>query len=387
MALGNTGISTAVIKNAIGESSNVLRVLCRSDRVNRYSKHKPVSGVWPKSSNNQYALSVPAFVWGSHQDWTYAKPSSEYREGDFRKYEHAALPPIGLKAGSFTTEYNIRASDGAIMPHITWIDAVSDYYLTLKDFYLEGYYLGIEIRSTTGAKLKWTGQGNKNGASDFVALPWRTNSIFNQSQWIGNISFQLFLSDTQIGIGDPDLVVNRKALPTCTVNGVSYVDSGVFNIKDSATFSCQILAIKGDTYGGTSGFSSVLEEFIQSPGSITLKVQIKSPAGTVDYSNMDIEVSPTYGDDKYSYYNIGGSNGIVYDSNNSSKVAFTATTTWKTYYIRLSNCLNRKNGGVYMAEPGESTAAGVMLVESGHKTGIGVITASVTGGGFDPGEL
>lgn len=52
MALTTTGITTTIVKNAIGEATNNIGNICRNSNINKWSKYKPVrySDVAPNRS-------------------------------------------------------------------------------------------------------------------------------------------------------------------------------------------------------------------------------------------------------------------------------------------------------------------------------------------------
>ena len=66
--LGTTDISTTKVRNALGESSNDVGTLCKSNKINKFAKYKPViypanstAGVanWWRSADNNCGIYVP----------------------------------------------------------------------------------------------------------------------------------------------------------------------------------------------------------------------------------------------------------------------------------------------------------------------------------------
>ena len=124
MALGIDKISTSLVAQTIGEGSNDVGTLCKSAKINMYSRYKPVafpsvvtSGEWWKaqytgaesSLSGDCGLRVPDYVRSSTptlsaiQDacsnkWEFRQPmggiNEPFRLGDFRMYYHDAVPPI-----------------------------------------------------------------------------------------------------------------------------------------------------------------------------------------------------------------------------------------------------------------------------------------------------
>lgn len=112
MALGQTGITTAAVGNAIGSSSRDVGTLCKSTLINKWAYGKPVSypinvGITARERklanqgfdlNKVVTISVDELMTGTPSNsWTYVHPSggtnSPYRLGDFRGYNHNAPAP------------------------------------------------------------------------------------------------------------------------------------------------------------------------------------------------------------------------------------------------------------------------------------------------------
>lgn len=119
MALPNTGITTSMVAQAIGVGSNDVGTLCKSTKINKWSKWKPISlnkviGIVENdlTSSNfglvaQEAEQIENYPWDGDDTlasiqqpsaWSYTKPTggstSPYRLGDFRNYNHDSLPPV-----------------------------------------------------------------------------------------------------------------------------------------------------------------------------------------------------------------------------------------------------------------------------------------------------
>ena len=119
MALPTTGISTSMVAKAIGEGSNDVGTLCKSSKINKWSKWKPISlakitGLSESDIINanfglvaQEAEQIENYPWDGNDTlasiqqpsaWSYTKPTggstSPFRLGDFRNYNHSSLPPV-----------------------------------------------------------------------------------------------------------------------------------------------------------------------------------------------------------------------------------------------------------------------------------------------------
>lgn len=119
-----------MVRNELGETSNDLSVLCKSDKINKWSKWKPtaMSGITTATDESlrahKYGMSVPVFstfnslrsAIGTTPDlYTYHKPGNTFRLGDFRNYNHLQLPPVdtGVAEGEIPKILN-EASNGGL---------------------------------------------------------------------------------------------------------------------------------------------------------------------------------------------------------------------------------------------------------------------------------
>lgn len=111
----NNGIITAPISlvgdvaAVLGDSSTDLGTLCRSSKINKWAKYKPVqfNSITSLSDqsryevnygidvNSAYSLDIASLFTkaASNPDWGYVRPTSYFRLGDFDKYNHNAVQP------------------------------------------------------------------------------------------------------------------------------------------------------------------------------------------------------------------------------------------------------------------------------------------------------
>lgn len=113
----------ADVKVVLGETSNHLDDLCKSNAINKWSKRKPVRADVISSPNMalyNYGLSIPAAGYSSlpallsaldgGYDWEYLRPRGSsygewYRLGDFNDYYHDAVSPISFLQNTQITVY------------------------------------------------------------------------------------------------------------------------------------------------------------------------------------------------------------------------------------------------------------------------------------------
>ena len=106
MALGTTNISMALVQNALGDSNNELSGLCTSPKINKWARYKPIVSdkvimSWAEfqaeCSRLNFGLTCQISsnpITAGGYAWSYTKPTSNYRLGDFRGYEHYATAPV-----------------------------------------------------------------------------------------------------------------------------------------------------------------------------------------------------------------------------------------------------------------------------------------------------
>ena len=196
MANSNDIISGSVrqiadVKTVLGESVNTLSGLCKSTKINWWSKKKPVqftgtrSSTWWKSRTqdcgiNPYQLSSVADVInhcnGTENGWTYLRPNGStypYRLLDFQGYNHNARAIISNIRVSPTTV--VRTSAGKLSI-ISSMPVSSDSQLTLADMgSMVDCYLGLYAKMTTGSTARCGANTIKLSANGGDAFELSTN--------------------------------------------------------------------------------------------------------------------------------------------------------------------------------------------------------------------
>lgn len=109
MALSSTGISVSMVASEIGAATSDVGKLCTHPNINKWSKWKPISISKVTAVTIEDLISVgfgllpPASVSDISQagqgEYSYIRPNgtgaAPYRLGDFRRYDHTALSPMG----------------------------------------------------------------------------------------------------------------------------------------------------------------------------------------------------------------------------------------------------------------------------------------------------
>lgn len=149
-ALGQTNISTTLVGNTLGISTRAVSQLCTSDRINMWSKYKPVrynansvdinSDFWKSSNGNcgidtPNAQSLPSN--GPMTQWSYQRPrgsayNEPFRLGDFRLYNHNAQP---LLSGKFQSTMTLNESYAAWVTRNSYADFAVDSMTWIRSRY------------------------------------------------------------------------------------------------------------------------------------------------------------------------------------------------------------------------------------------------------------
>lgn len=199
MALGSTNISISLVKSTLSESVDNLYDLGKSDKINKWSKYKPVIGTWPIGSSGVYGIDVI-------DNWTYKQPGfagEPIRLGDFRQYKHDALPVFELVSYPSTTQENVDT--------FTFGLDVNESDITVEDFLIDEWFFGVKVDSTYYS----ANYALKDRDTEIEALSIQVTGITN-----GTHTWECFISQYQAsGGGEPDTWV---ALPTYS----GYVISG-----------------------------------------------------------------------------------------------------------------------------------------------------------------
>ena len=177
MALPITGITTTLVKNAIGSSSNNVGQLCTHSNVNKWSKYKPVrynsvninrlTDNWWKAMDGNCGLNIPNYsnmaamftaLRNNTVMWDYLKPNGgatqPFRLADFGGYEHSAQPPF-VPLNLADTYYASTGTMGCALD----LRVQSEYELTLADlgytWNLGEMYFGVAISKQGSSIFKY----------------------------------------------------------------------------------------------------------------------------------------------------------------------------------------------------------------------------------------
>lgn len=231
MALPTTDINTDLVKRILGEITNDVGSLCTSSKINKWSMYKPVTGTRPISDNNYYAINFPT-------NWDYIPASDKFDLGDFRSYNHEAVPPLRMNFYPTGTSLSDRAT------FIIDVTTGSTTELDIEDFGLEDWYFGIKL--DLGGEIYWyqTAELSPGMTGYTLGDDARTVSIAVNP---GAISWQAFASDAAaVGGAAPDTYL---FLP----EHLGLVTNGTFIVDYNEPYYTFVNNVTGVTVGGPYG--------------------------------------------------------------------------------------------------------------------------------------
>lgn len=157
--LPSTNITTTMVGNELGISSRDIGTLCTSQRINRYSKYKPIKAPgfldrnsdWGKGPDRNYSLNVPKFKLTDNtftEFITYIRPTggenSPYRLGDFTKYKHDARKPFEIK---FPEYIIFGKEDEKALVTLTKTE-ITDGQISFEDIYGSDAFFGVRVKTS-----------------------------------------------------------------------------------------------------------------------------------------------------------------------------------------------------------------------------------------------
>ena len=311
MALGTTNISTDLVAQTIGEGSNDVGTLCKSTKVNKWSKFKPVKlaqvvGIDETQLKTiSYGLTFPrtnVYNVIAPQKWSHDRPAgtatTPYRIGDFRGYKHDAVKLVNCPQ---VTEINIFENPNDTLTFQFATAAIGQ--LQMADFTgtLASQYFGIVIVPNGGSPYIITSTtpasaGGNQITLDLTAAPF--NSVIMSDEYM----FYYVLSN---------IMVNP-----ISANSSEYITANQFipipnDDADASVFAVDILnhyqgvfaidriydAVNGE-FDAVAGYYGVGDEnsphFITNNGSAYFRVTISNPtSGSISFYRQYMKVKYT----------------------------------------------------------------------------------------------
>lgn len=309
-ALPETGISISLVKQTIGASSNDLGTLCIHPNVNIWAKYKPVTypspitdGIsdWWKGQDKMCGIVHPYVANASQINSTtiykHKSPiggsNSPYRLGDFRGYDHNALPPCEVV---FPDVIKGDSSVGNIIT-ILYTDAANS--LSLSDIFwqidIQNWYFGVMLNDRGFTAFKTSSQKIGNGAIFAHPIGFELKGLYSDDIFItGNTEIRTFICDKPIleTSSTPPSYIQIRVAPTNNQQFKIIPNTGVVPTPDftiimlniryieiSSTFLSGIFTIQN--YGDKDlTFSSVPENM-----TYTLRIQNTKTGAITKFEN------------------------------------------------------------------------------------------------------
>lgn len=190
--LPTTNISTTLVKTTLGETTDDVGKLCKSAKINKWSKWKPIPYNGLSLSDdilqrNDFGINITQdFLNKLHtvptRTWEYMRPkggaNSMYRIGDFRNYVHDSLPPFQQFKYGFTMSFSIHGLYDAY--RTVYLDiyknvpegsiTVNDLRLPLSSIWIKNCYFGLCLFSESDTCVLIATSKDKIGTGEKRAL-------------------------------------------------------------------------------------------------------------------------------------------------------------------------------------------------------------------------
>ena len=179
MALPNDKISTTLVANTLGTSSRDVGTLCTHQAINKWAQNKPVrlntngSGITEQQRKSvKYGLDREL----NGQGVVYNQPNSGsgYRLGDFRGYNHDALPPVKVEIVSVNGNSNKPFRINKNFRNIIEFKLIPG-EIDPKDIHEETDRIKATVNGAFGG-LSWVGE---NSMSDGTSYERDTEDVFS----------------------------------------------------------------------------------------------------------------------------------------------------------------------------------------------------------------
>lgn len=236
MALQTTNISTDLIKNALGTTTNAIWALCNDPSINKWSKYKPVLYNWP-SVDGSYGL--------NRADWSYYA-RIQGSEGQFAGYEHnrlLAIPPI-LSIASENTIRDLNPMLGTsnfnmfVFRHYKTTSPVK---ISTTEMGLDNFYYGLKIVANSITYYKT--YGIISGATENVQITmqpqaqlvsqWTANPAFNDlPYYIGSFTATMVLCSSSRSSWSTSVPGTVYDFPTISRDSSLTTTGGSFNVNN-----------------------------------------------------------------------------------------------------------------------------------------------------------
>lgn len=338
MSIPTTNIKLTDVRQVLNEPNYNLVNLCTSDNINMWAKYKPinVSGFptdWWKQDNCGYT--IPTWD-GTNQAWTYTKPSSVFRLGDFRGYNHSEPPFIRMVNHDGTTFSTASGGGKLIFPF--YLMGGGDALLISDVGTIASYYLACEVDN--GSTTVWGVAEDGQIVIDFMDF----GSPFSLPSWQNKtLTFKFFLSSAQKTFSDSEISHSRLALHYVAGECVTTQEVTITNTPVQA-WELTVIGMRPNLSTGTWTEVTDMGLFIDEPalvtaGTLALRCLLTG-TGSLSGTAYNINLFPTYFNTTYNV----PMPSVMYDTSYNS-ISSVAASSGGTEFIIYDNFLNR-NGAV-----------------------------------------
>ena len=238
MALGTTDISVTLVKNTLAANTTAVSGLCTFPTINNWSRYKPVTGTWPQAVDGKFGLVLSG--------WGYNHPTSIFRLGDFRGYQHTGIMPVIYSLFDNRVP-SVLYPSGTITTAVFGVKANSTNNTTRiqpVDLGIQDYYFGVRYRVTGDTNYFWwyktgsivhdiTEGGNPTIDIDVTVTVTGNVGVFNNAPLTatGTATVELFICSTQCTNWTTTAPPIIYLLPSEIVNEVQVVNSYSFVVS------------------------------------------------------------------------------------------------------------------------------------------------------------
>ena len=310
MALSSTNVKFSDVKTALGEETNSLKGLCTSNKINKWSLWKPIQ----KSSNINSVTDIYNSNCGfdivevkngtisrntiSIEDWEYAKPTSNFRLGDFRNYNHSNTHWFNFSA-ELNSNNQIELKFNSVFP-----DFLNN-LPKLKDY----TFIAVVLSHDSGFKTTILSLSDFNGVSSVITPSVSFSSSAPANQWSVYLYFLNTLDTRFYG---------------------TWVNDSLSNIDYIKVPTTQVVSLKANTPDPTYNFKLVG----------TIRYSISGSLCHIDSINMTVQTDYS-GQITLSAYLTGVDpyKGVV-TKNNSNNLSFSELTGSYDILDNVVLCIN-----------------------------------------------
>ena len=371
-ALPTTGITTSMVAKAIGEGSNDVGTLCKSTKINKWSKWKPIrsnkiTGITEQdlqSANFGFPLQGltddPQDV--ISYDFLYNKPrggayNEFFRLGDFRGYNHNALAPLIAQENikfypKFQNYVDVDIKNSMSDLNVTMLDDYSDMYyavLFFKTGTFIGYMTSVNKISANNTYIRFGSEFPVNATKYYVCAATEDSEGYSTSIY-GDLKALPYNAPTDSG----GTVTSSNDFPgTISIIGIN---------KSIST-----------SYTQVANISSSNPFQLDDSGNANIIITV-SPTVTVNLVSTFFTISarPTFGTGAVTPYKTGDIEADVYEINGATISGWSGINnisggTSKTLLISAPNLMRYYNG-VDMEEMTPGTKNVSFVIDYDSKT-------------------